>query len=71
MGGDGSNGAGTSGQRNITPLLYLLAEQENRALPPGMLADDSEVISDEETDRGYDPEVIFDDETERGYDPAE
>ena len=46
---------GMSGQRNFTPLLYQLAEQENRALPPGVLADDPEVISDEETDRGYDP----------------
>ena len=52
-------------------MLYQLAEQENRALPPGVLADDPEIISDEETDRGYDPEVISDDETEKGYDPAE
>ena len=61
----------TSGQRNFTPLLYQLAEQESRAISPVVLTDDPEVISDEDTDRGYDPDVISDDETERGYDPAE
>ena len=46
---------GTSRQRNFASLLYQLAEQENIALPPGVLTDDPEVIFDEETDRGYDP----------------
>ena len=56
----------TSGQKNFTPLFYQLAEQESRALPPGVLGDDPEVISDEDTDREYDPDVISDDETDRG-----
>ena len=31
---------GTGEHRNYTPLIYQLAKQENRALPPGVQAID-------------------------------
>ena len=51
------------GQKNFTPLIYQLAEQERRGLPPGVLAADPGSGMDSVASMS-DPETISDDERE-------
>ena len=62
--------SGTDEQRDFTPLIYQLAEQESRALPPGVLAADLGSGMDSVASMS-DLEVISDDKTDRGNDKAE